>query len=233
MAEKNYFEKATDWINDAESSLVELIASVAPWFAPLIPAYLTFEHAVNSLDIPKFFAYVAAGVIEALGLATLSTTFMIWKHNQRYKAPENRSPFWLALGTFLFYLAIVLVINVVQELPGIDDQTKRISGIVLLILLSIPTTTTLAIRYVHRQTVKRLEDARKKKGKVSKEEESLEKVSRNFPSHWRKLSIADKAVIRNSTEDEIVELAGVTKKTARAWKVQVISDDNGRQREMA
>lgn len=140
----NFFDKANQWIEQTESSIVNFVSAFAPWLAPIIPAYLTYTHTQTILGFPVEIAFIGALVIEFLGLATISTSTTFWKHNQRYSSKENQVPLWIALGTFVFYLVVILTVNVV--LSWRVYKAEELVAITLLTSLSVPAAVTIAVR---------------------------------------------------------------------------------------
>ena len=61
----NFFEKLNDGIRNVETSFVNLISAIAPWLAPLTPAFMTYEHAANTLNFPPWVAIPAALIVVA------------------------------------------------------------------------------------------------------------------------------------------------------------------------
>ena len=96
-----------------ETALVDVIAAYTPWLAPIIPASIGWYNVQNVLHFLPWQAWVYAIVVECLGLATVSTALKFWSWNQ--DSSEKRAPFWLALLTALFYLGIVLAVNVLLD----------------------------------------------------------------------------------------------------------------------
>ena len=42
-----------------ESLIIDVIASYSPWLAPLVPAYMTYQHMTGLLDFPRWAALAA------------------------------------------------------------------------------------------------------------------------------------------------------------------------------
>lgn len=155
--EKNVFDKINEWIRGTEGSFVNLISAIAPWGAPAPVAYMTYEHCVNALHFPVLIAIITALVVEALGISSISTALSFWAHNKKFTDSKNQSPLWLAIGTFAFYIVLVLSLNVVldaEQLSRVPNLALgeyavtggMILGRALLSLLSIPAGVLLATR---------------------------------------------------------------------------------------
>jgi hypothetical protein len=157
----NTFDRINDSIRNTEASLVNLLSAIAPWGAPLAPAYMAYGGMTARLDYAPWVALVIAGVIEILGLATIYTALSFWRHNRRYTAEYKRMPVEIAGACFAFYLLVVLTVNVLLELPELFPYTPVVAR-ALLSLLSVPAAITLAIRVQHTELLREIEQAKSK-----------------------------------------------------------------------
>lgn len=135
-----------DLINGAEKSFLDLLSALVPYAVPVIPAYLTFFHTRDLMGFPSSVAYTAAFVVEVLGLTSVSTAIRFWRHNKRYKADNNKAPFWLAVFVYIFYIVIVLAVNVILEIVDGSRGGWIITAIGLFSLLSVPSGVLISIR---------------------------------------------------------------------------------------
>lgn len=141
------FKAISDTINGAEKSFLDLLSALVPYAVPIIPAYLTYFHTTEQMNFPPQIGYTAAFVVEVLGMASVSTTIRFWRHNQKYKASgNNRAPFMLALATYIFYIVIVLSVNVILEMVSNQRGGWVIFSIGLFTLLSVPSGVLISIR---------------------------------------------------------------------------------------
>lgn len=157
---KNVFDRANETIRDTESSLVNLLSAIAPWGAPLAPAYMAYHGMTARLGFAPAVALVLAFVIEILGLATVSTTIQFWQHNRRQRAEYRRMPVLVPAGMFAAYLLIVITVNVLLELPLPDSYQVPVIARALLSLLSIPAAVTLAIRTQFAELKREIQNAK-------------------------------------------------------------------------
>lgn len=143
----NFFENANRFIRQSEASAVNLLSAVAPWGAPLAPAFMAFHSMRDRLGFDPWVALIIAGVIEILGLATVATTVEFWQHNRRRdnRAAEKQLPTLIPAAMFVVYLLIVMTVNVLLEAPITWLYTEVLAR-GLLTLLSVPAAVTLAIR---------------------------------------------------------------------------------------
>jgi hypothetical protein len=142
--DKSWFEWIMDgWrhvIQVSERTLIDNVAATVPWLAPVSPAYMAWHNAVTLLGWPVWVAWVVAAAIEGLGLSVISTAFQLWK--------EKRNTFLVAVGTTVFYLFVVITVNVLLEL-GFPVWIAK----ALLSLLSVPAAVTIALRSQNAQIV--------------------------------------------------------------------------------
>ena len=87
-----------------ESRLVDLVAQIAPWAAPIPTAYLVGRATVLHLAWPVEVGIVAAVIIESLGLATTSTALALREYNASKRQADPAAPFPLAAGLVLEHL---------------------------------------------------------------------------------------------------------------------------------
>lgn len=183
---KNFsFENFDHAIQNLEYSIVNLVSSISPWLAPIIPAYLTYTHTKNVLQFNSIIAFIAAITVEFLGLATVSTTLTFWNHNRKYKDPAKVAPFKIALFAFCFYLITVLMINGVLETIPLDTQPStniRVTISVLLTVLSVPAAITVAIRSIYSEKIKNI------KKFTSPKERNINTLNRNLNSAKKKIA---------------------------------------------
>ena len=147
------FENISTTINEAEKSFLDLLSAMVPWAVPVIPAYLTVYHTMNEMDFPAWVAYTAGFVTEVLGIASVSTAIKFYRHNLKYKDSKNHAPFVLAVGTYLFYLVIILTVNVILEVVAGSRSTAVIVAIGLFSLLSLPSAVLISIRAQHAEVL--------------------------------------------------------------------------------
>lgn len=152
-----FFTKASDTINGAERSVLDFISVFVPWAVPVIPAYLTYYHTIEQMHFPVWVARTAAFVVEALGLVSVATAIRFWKNNTLFKGEREKAPFWLAVIVYLFYIVIVLTVNVLLEVEASTRNGVVIFAIGLFTLLSFPASLLIAIRAQFRE---QLEDRR-------------------------------------------------------------------------
>jgi Kef-type K+ transport system membrane component KefB len=169
--EKNFlatlFAKISDVINGADKSLLDLLSAVVPYLVPVIPAYLTYYHTRDQMQFPEGVAWTAAFVVEVLGMTSISTAIRFYRNNRRYKNEGQRAPFTLAIVTYVFYLVVVLSVNVLLEVDAAQRRPVIILAIALFSLLSIPAGVLISIRSEYASILEERQVKRAERGGVT------------------------------------------------------------------
>jgi hypothetical protein len=217
-----------------ESLVIDVIAGLAPWLAPLVPAFMVYQGMVNMLKFPAWAAVATAIVVETLGLAGVTTTFQFWDYNDARNKTEQRAPWLIALFTAVFYLAVVLIVNVIMDTTATGEE-KLAKG--LLSSLSICAGVILALRSQHARRIEANVEAREERRELRKmrlEEQKNEaeaqdtvqdvQVAPEEPqvTDWRQLAPEDRAALVGLAPIEIMEqYPAISERTAQLWAQRV------------
>lgn len=144
----NIFNRFTNALLQVQNDIVRMICALLPWLVPLVPAYITFSHARNEMGYALWISVVMGIVVEGLGLASLVIFFQFWSHNRKYKTKENQMPLWIPIFTYVFYLTVVLSLNVILDYVA-GEQITKIWVVALFSTLSIPAGMLLSVQVVH------------------------------------------------------------------------------------
>ena len=209
-------------IKKIEATLIDAIAAVTPWLAPLIPAYLVYKNMTQQLGYPVIFGLIGAAAVEFLGLSAVHTAVTFWQWNDNHKT--ERAPFWFAFAAGLFYVVIVLTVNAALDIWRGSDSVKIFSH-ALLSLLSVDAAIIIAIRAQHARRLTERDMAR--------QERKAERQAATVARHDATPAPSDAPVTRQpATREEFVtawsanghesvaELAqalGVNVRTAQRW----------------
>lgn len=149
------FSNLTELVNGAEGAWLNFAAAIIPYGVSLIPASLTYQHVISELSFTPLMALDAGVVIELFGVVAMQTLIRFWQNNKKYTSEksENRAPLGLAVFAYAFYLAIVLIVNVVLEIMAGSRSFWGIVAIGLFSLLGIPSGILIAIRSQHREII--------------------------------------------------------------------------------
>ena len=151
-------ENAMELSRTFERLLVDVVVAYVPLFAPVIPATIAFLSLFYVLEMPLAVSLIGAGVVEFLGLGTVTTTMQFVDYNASKNDDDPPAPTRAAAGTMVFYLVVVLTVNVM-----LDDATT-IHKIAKLVLstLSVAGAVTISLRSQHARRVaaKAVKDAK-------------------------------------------------------------------------
>lgn len=135
--------KKLEWLS--EEKLIDNVARIVPWLAPLIPASFAYRNVTSptGLNMTWWEGLVVAIVVELLGIATVYTFFSLFEETKRKKGYKPFKEMITAGGMAIFYLSIVVVVNILLDL---QHTPQIIAARALLSLISIPASVTLSIR---------------------------------------------------------------------------------------
>jgi hypothetical protein len=229
---KNRFDLFNDWIDSVEVSVVNTLTKLSPWLSPVIPAYMTYGHVNVFLAFHPLLAFSAALLVEILGFATVATGISFWYYNRRTKAGAKKAPLWGVITIFVFYLAIVLAVNVIIDVTNqFGDATSKAWAVIavraLFTLQTIPGAVLVALRVGHANLLKDLQDERtasrtKDAGNSQPSTESSSQDVKRAPDLRKlkdKLQFSDLTFIATSSPDQISQKYGqMSQRTAYSWK---------------
>lgn len=159
----NILEKLFRWISDTinggERAILDALSAIVPYSTASIPAYLTYTHTLHQMNFPPNIARLSAFTVEVLGVTAVSTAIRFWQWNTNHNNKAEHAPFWLAVGTYAFYIVLTLSVNVILEVYAKERNPAVIWAIALFSLLSIPSGVLISIRA---QFGEMLEDKREK-----------------------------------------------------------------------
>lgn len=222
----NFFDNVNEFIRDVEGSVVNLLASIAPWFAPLPAAYMSFWHMTSSLLYPVYIATPVAIMIEILGFSTISTGLDFWSWNRRYKSGGSlkRAPLGFVAVAFGYYLFVIISMNVVLDIaksfPDIVSERWSVIGVqALLTTMTIPAGLIVATRVQHKELldeIKQLKLAKKMKVSESFNTEPNKAVS--WRTFSKTLSGEEMEFIATAPIQEVINKYGLIERTAYNWQ---------------
>jgi len=210
-----------------ETSFVDSVAGTTPWLAPVIPAWMAYHNMTSVMSFPWGVAFIGALVVECLGMSTVTTAVQFWDWNDKKRISDQAAPVNVALGTAGFYLAIILIVNVLLDM---SDWLQCLAKL-LLSTLSIIGAVTLAIRSQHRRRVldieaekqaKRQERHEKLQDKykmITRSDEIIKRQKLVVRFDWRALSENDKMCFAELTAEEISrQYPGISNRTIGDWR---------------
>lgn len=238
-----FFRSCVGVTRAMELMLVDVIAALIPWLAPVIPAFMAWQHMTSVLDFPGWVAGIGAAVVEFLGLSTVHTTFTFWQYNDerearrvqnqrkargRKKSQVRRAagaPVWVAGITAGFYLAVIITVNVLLDDAAMIERVAK----ALLSLLGTVAAVTLAIRAQH---ARRLSDAEERKAEASRArieargrgaQSSTPKVEASIevlPGSYQDFAEYHRSNGAHHTNQELADKFHVTTRTITEWRAK-------------
>lgn len=167
----------------SEQNLIDNVARFVPWLAPGIPAVFAYMNSRTQLDMEWPIALLIALTVEGLGLASVHTALSLVEHIKTHKQNQPKTEAWIMFGMTLFYLAIVVTVNIILDL---QHPVQIIIAKALLSLVSIPAAVTLSIRQLHKTRLtneseqKAEKTAQGKLGVLTKKYNQLEQTNKEL-----------------------------------------------------
>ncbi len=97
-----------NWLDRAESGLVEIASKIGPIMAPVPTAYLVGRSTIEHLSWPWPVGVVAAIVVECLGLASTGLALDLYSYNKSKRKSDPSAPFKLSVALVLIYFFVAL-----------------------------------------------------------------------------------------------------------------------------
>jgi hypothetical protein len=146
-------------IDRLENAAIDLVAKLAPWCAPMPTAYLVGRATMIHLAWPSWVAFIAALVIESLGLATTATALALWNYNKDRRKTDPRAPVALALAMIGVYYVVATGLTVLLDIvSGLAVYAPAIFP-----TLSLTGVTVLALRSDHRRRLATIESVKQER----------------------------------------------------------------------
>lgn len=135
----------------SEEGIIDFVAKLSPWLAPLPSAFFLYEAAITHLGANEPLAWIIAIVIETLGLTTMHTALGMHAWNRAHQdRPDKKAPFGLACVLTGAYSLVALVLIVVLKVsPDASSYAP-----IMFPFLAVIGAVNLAMRSHHNQRVR-------------------------------------------------------------------------------
>jgi hypothetical protein len=217
---RDSFEAVLQVIRYGEASLVNLIAALAPWLAPLAPAGMTYANTREQLGFSPFLAWSTAIVVESIGITIVSTWVAFGAHNRKYKGRENRVSVAVPVISFVLYLVTVVVVNVLMEIPDAENG-YTIAARACLTLLTVPAALLLSVRQQHTELLLNLQKRREERS----DEVQKEVTVTSEPVKWTKELVLSKPEVWDELlkgrPRELAYRYGTSEHTIYSWRTEI------------
>jgi len=145
------------WLNYLDGALVQIVAQIAPWLAPLPTAWLVFDRTQRHLGWPWWVALIAGLTLEALGVAILATTLEQYSYNRSKRKSDPIAPLWIPLLLVgLYFIAAELLTVALDIAPGLVAPLAP----AVFPVLSVAAFAILAVRADHQQRLTEIEQGK-------------------------------------------------------------------------
>jgi len=104
------------FIDNFERLAIVIVSRIAPWAAPLAPAYLVATTVQKHFETPDVIGIAVGVTLEAVGIATTHITLEMYQYNQTKLKNQPEAPFIIGLLVTFAYFLIGLSLTVVLEL---------------------------------------------------------------------------------------------------------------------
>lgn len=217
----------------SEQNLIDRVARFTPFFVLAIPATFAYQNVTNPtlLAMPWWVGLLIAVSIEGLGLASVHTSLSLFEYIKQHKLKVSGEAIVMLLMT-LFYLAVVVMVNIVLDL---HHSWEIIAAKALLSLVSIPAAVTLSIRQIHKSRLQVEEEnkaeltARGKLGALTKKYNELVLEAKELKQIVQQLKQANvelaKANSQLEKQKEIKRETAVVSKPTKQWASKKKSKD--------
>lgn len=147
MANHSFLFRFRETLSEIETNLTDGIAAFGPWITPIPSAVLVANATVKDLHWSAELAWVAAAIIESLGLTTVSTSLLLWEYNADKRKTDSAAPFLLAASLVGVYLVSTIGLTVLLDIfPDLARYAPALFPI-----LALVGAVNLALRSGHRR----------------------------------------------------------------------------------
>jgi hypothetical protein len=147
LADHSFLFRFRETLSEIETNLTDGIAAFGPWITPIPSAVLVANATVKDLHWSAELAWVAAAIIESLGLTTVSTSLLLWEYNADKRKTDPDAPFLLAASLVGVYLVSTIGLTVLLDIfPDLARYAPALFPI-----LALVGAVNLALRSGHRR----------------------------------------------------------------------------------
>jgi hypothetical protein len=147
LADHFFLLRFRETLSEIETNLTDGIADFGPWITPIPSAVLVANATVKDLHWSIGLGWVAAAIIESLGLTTVSTSLLLWEYNAGKRKTDPNAPFFLAASLVVVYLVSTIGLTVLLDIfPNLARYAPALFPI-----LALVGAVNLALRSGHRR----------------------------------------------------------------------------------
>ena len=139
-------------IDNFENNVIDLVAKIAPWLAPIPTAFLVGRATVEHLEWPPAIGFLAAVVIESLGLVSCATALDLYQFNQNRRKNDPPAPFGLAVIMILIYFIVAVFLTIVLDI----QPAWSLVAPAIFPVLSLVGVTEIALRKNYQDRIQKI-----------------------------------------------------------------------------
>lgn len=225
-----------------ENKIINVVAKIGPWLAPIPTAWAVGITAYRSLGWPAVVAFAAGLAVEAGNISAIYTALELRSYNQERRQDDPPAPTWLAIVmSGITLLASFVLAVMVDVYPAIAAWSAAVFP-----LLSLAGAVVLALRGDHagrltaiteskerarEERRKRAEERRELAGKMTESAPALpESVSddgkppegERRKAAWPDLLPEERQALTGKSPAEILALYDISEKSARTWRNRLL-----------
>lgn len=161
-------EGAVFLVDNVERLAIVIISRIAPWAAPLAPAYLVAKTVQKHFDTPIAIAVAVGVTLEAVGIASTHITLEMYQYNQTKRKSDPEAPFSVGmLVTSVYFIvgfSLTVLLEVVPNLVIIAPAAFFLLAIVAYITLALMSGHARRVQSIDQEKQERNTARRNKSG---------------------------------------------------------------------
>jgi len=167
------------WLDRLENFLITIVSRIAPWAAPLAPAYLVARSIQDHFEAPVWVGIAVGVTLEAVGVASAHITLEMHDYNTdpaRVKS-DPQAPFWLGIVATSVYFVSGIVLTVLLE---VVPNSVKIAPALFFVLAGV-AYITLTLISGHSRRLEQVALAKEERKRPSHVAGNLPETDRNLP----------------------------------------------------
>jgi len=144
----NFFDRLITWMDRVELSGITLATKIVIVLVPYPVANQTRLHAITHLGYTDTQAWILAAIVEIFGYAAMYKALQFAEYNRKYTDVKRKAPLFWAVIIYIFYLAVVIVFNVIPEIE-MGKPAYIIWMNLLVAMMSVPAGALAGVSAIH------------------------------------------------------------------------------------
>lgn len=165
---KSLTEGIVFFIDNLERLAIVIVSRVAPWAAPLAPAYLVATTVQRHFGTPQAVGIAVGVTLEAVGIAATHITLEMYQYNQTRLKSHPEAPFGVGLIVtsvyFLVGFSLTVVLELLPDLVVIAPAAFFLLAIVAYITLALMSGHSRRVQGIQQEKEEKAEEKRNRGG---------------------------------------------------------------------